>query len=521
MNRIVLYTVLMLGVIASAAFGATQQTASAVKSDADQVRELDEKLEQIKKGSAELERLLRLAARAKEVLENIPAVETVENTPQLDKIRAKSLSNMFREASKIAIPSTVKIMAHSRASRIEIQKGVIPRNLPGLSTAPADSMGTGVIIDPKGIVLTNNHVIIGASDVDVELPDGRKYVVKDVKTDPQTDLAVLWLDTNETLPYLPFGDSDDLDIGDWVLAIGNPFDLDSTVSAGIISAKGRSIKKMQRGDLLQTDATINPGNSGGPLINLDAQIIGINTAIASQSGGSQGIGFAIPSSTAKWVASQLITNGTVIRAYLGVRTDSINAESAKQLGVEPRHGVVVIHVAEGSPSDKGGVKRDDVILTFDGKSVNTTEELQKVVEKADVNTQHTLSIVREKVKGEIKLHIAKMPDNPEDNKSLIGPSADHHTDGRLGIQVITLTPEFAARMRIGESYGVVVLNVIHGSIADRAGFKNGMVIVKIDDLVIENAKDYIAARKRGPLSDGFDFDVVTPEGNRRITVKSR
>ena len=521
MSRILLYTLLFLGFLTSTTFGATTQTASATKSDAELVRTLDEKLEQIKKESAELERLIRIAARAKDVLEKIPAVEKVENTPQLDKIRARSLSNVFREASKKAIPSTVKVMTHSRASRIEIQKGVIPRNIPGLSTTPADSMGTGVLIDPKGIVLTNNHVILGARDVDVELPDGRKFIVKDVKTDPQTDLAVLWLDTSETLPYLPFGDSDYLDIGDWVLAIGNPFDLDSTVSAGIISAKGRSIKKMQRGDLLQTDATINPGNSGGPLINLDAQIIGINTAIASQSGGSQGIGFAIPSSTAKWVASQLITNGTVIRAYLGVRTDVINSETAKQLGVEPRRGVVVIHIAEDSPGDKGGIKRDDVILAFDGKPVNTTEELQKVVEKADVNAQHTLSIVREKVKGEIKLHIAKMPDNLENEKGLIGPSADHHTDGKMGLQVLSLTPAIAASMRIGESFGVVVLSVVPGSVADRAGFKTGMVIVKIDDLVIENAKDYEAARKRGPLSDGFDFDVVTPDGKRRISVKGR
>ncbi|MGL6195255.1 MAG: PDZ domain-containing protein, partial [Thermoguttaceae bacterium] len=317
-----------------------------------------------------------------------------------------------------------------------------------------------------------------------------------------------------------FGDSDALDIGDWVLAIGNPFSLDSTVSAGIISAKGRSLQKVQRGDFLQTDASINPGNSGGPLINLQGEVVGINTAIASASGGNQGIGFAIPSNTAKWVVAQLIGKGRVTRAYLGVSTRSIDADLATKLGVAPRQGVLVDVVHDGTPSDAGGVKRNDVIISFDGQQVSSNEELQKVVERADTSAKHKLAIIRDKVKGEITLSVKELPDNFEEvGSKLLGSKPKPYSDNRVGIMVAELEPEvIASRFGIKATSGVTIINVNPSSVADRCGLKQGMVIEKIDDITISTTKDYTAAMNRGPLSGGFNFEVATPDGNKKIEV---
>ncbi|MCL2305770.1 MAG: trypsin-like peptidase domain-containing protein [Planctomycetaceae bacterium] len=493
----------------------TEQAAAVIK-------ELEEKLAEAKRDIAELQRTLRAAANAKKTMEELKlsAPQDTGTGPEVDLIRAQSLSNVFREASKKVIPATVKVQGRSQRPTINIGPGVIQRNQPGLPTPPADSMGTGVIIDSKGIVLTNNHVVSSSRQVDVELADGRKFNVIDVKEDPRTDIAVLWLNSREPLPTAAFGDSDALDIGDWVLAIGNPFDLDSTVSAGIISAKGRTLKKVERGDFLQTDASINPGNSGGPLINLHGEIVGINTAIASATGSNQGIGFAIPSNSAKWITNQLITNGRVIRAYLGVDTTLITADMARDLGVGPRQGVVVTRVFEDTPGEKGGIKRDDVILAFNGIPVSTPEELDKLVERANVNEQHTLSMMRAKKKGEIKLSIDEMPVGFSPTKSLLGERAKPHNDGPIGLLVLEFTQEMASRYQIKADSGVMIMSVIPGSLADRAGLKQGMVVEQIDTVKIETTQDYIAARKRGPLSEGFDFHVVTPDGKKTIIIRN-
>ena len=504
-----------LGIIFPVYVCAQEQTAEQA---VDVIKQLEEKLAEARTDIAELQRTLRIAASAKKVLEELSTSAEKGNGPEVDLIRANSLSNVFRESSKKVIPATVKVLGRSRRPPVDIGQGVIPRNQPGLPSPPADSMGTGVIIDAKGIVLTNNHVISNSRQVDVELPDGRKFNVIDVKDDPRTDLAILWLNSNEPLPTAGFGDSDQLDIGDWVLAIGNPFELDSTVSAGIISAKGRTLKKVERGDFLQTDASINPGNSGGPLINLKGEIIGINTAIASQTGASQGVGFAIPSNSAKWIANQLVTNGRVIRAYLGIDTAPITADMYKDLGVGPRQGVIVTRVFEETPGEKGGIKRDDVILAFNGIPVNTPEELGKYVERASVSEQHTLSVVRAKQKGEIKLSIEEMPAGFTPTKSLLGEKPKPHSDGPIGLMIVQLTQEMASKYQIKADSGVMIMSVLPGSLSDKAGLKVGTVIEQIDTIKIESPQDYIAARKRGPLNEGFDFDVVTPEGKKKITI---
>jgi serine protease Do len=233
-----------------------------------------------------------------------------------------------------------------------------------------------------------------ADDVVVRFADGSELKVSEVKTDPLSDLAVVKVDTKEQLPAARLGDSSALNIGDWVIAIGSPFELEATVSAGIISGKGRGIEKIRRGKLLQTDAAINPGNSGGPLVNLEGEVVGINTAIASSSGGYQGIGFAIPISRAKWVSEELVRHGAVRRAYLGIRIDELTPESAKKLQVAVRAGAYVVDVVANSPAEEAGVKTNDVIVEFAGVRVHGPRDLQDEVEQKPVDSRQQVKLLR-------------------------------------------------------------------------------------------------------------------------------
>ena len=252
-----------------------------------------------------------------------------------------------------------------------------------------------MIIDAKGIILTNYHVVEGADEVLVELSDGKQFRAADVKADEQSDLAVLRIKADHSLPAATLGDSDKLEIGDWVLAIGHPFDLDLTVSSGIISGKARMLPSGRRADFLQTDAAINPGNSGGPLVNLDGEVVGINTAIASNSGGYQGVGFAIPANLAKWVTRQLIEKGSVQRAYLGVRIEEIRAEKAEELGVAPGKGVLIAEVFPDTPAAKAGLRKSDRILKFAGHEVHNPRQLQELVEQTELGTSQAAQIIRD------------------------------------------------------------------------------------------------------------------------------
>ena len=236
-------------------------------------------------------------------------------------------------------------------------------------------------------MLTNNHVVRGADEVTVVLKDGREFKATDIKTDPASDLAVLRLEGAKDLPAATLGNSDEMEVGDWVLAIGCPFGLEQTVSAGIISGKGRELESNNHDQFLQTDAAINPGNSGGPLVNLDGQVIGINTAIATNSGGYQGIGFSIPINTAKWVMKQLLSNGKVTRAYLGVQLEELNADLASKLGTKVNEGVLVADVVADSPAAAAGLHDGDVIVSFDGTAVHNGRELRDLVEQSAIGSK--------------------------------------------------------------------------------------------------------------------------------------
>ena len=334
-----------------------------------------------------------------------------------DAIRhAKALSLAFRQAAESTMPSVVTLIAKTKPrfnrSREDLREllddprfrrmvpdGELPSENPEEGSAddiPAipTQIGAGVIIDASGVILTNNHVVQDADEIIVRMQDGQEFKVTDVKTDPLSDLAVVTIKPKKKLKPARLGDSSKLNIGDWVIAIGSPFELEATVSAGIISGKGRGIDKIQRGKLLQTDAAINPGNSGGPLVNLDGEVVGINTAIATSNGGYQGIGFAIPSNRVKWIARELRTHGRVRRAFLGIRIDELTPDAARKLGLAARSGVYVKEVINGSPAEAAGLKTNDVIVEFAGERVLGPRDLQDVVEQKPIDSQQEFKVMR-------------------------------------------------------------------------------------------------------------------------------
>lgn len=335
---------------------------------------------------------------------------------------ARSLSHAFRIAAEDAGPSVVTIRskfqlnrdARAAAMNELLQdprfRGLFPDGqppLPGEGVEPGfgEQVGSGVVIDKSGVILTNNHVVEDADEVTVRFPDGSELTATEIQTDPSSDLAILRVANAEPLAAAKLGDSEALEIGDWVIAIGSPFELEATVSAGIISGKGRGIDKIRRGKLLQTDAAINPGNSGGPLVNLEGEVIGINTAIASNSGGYQGIGFAIPINRGKWVASELLEHGKVRRAYLGIRIGELTAQAAKQLKLSARAGVWVLATVPGSPADEAGITNDDVIVEFAGTPVRSPGDLQDVVEQKPIGSTQEVIVLRrgERIQRQVKM----------------------------------------------------------------------------------------------------------------------
>jgi len=273
----------------------------------------------------------------------------------------------------------------------------------------SNQVGSGVIVDGDGLILTNNHVVQNADQVLVRLADGREFEATDIRTDPMSDLAVLRIKDAGMLRPAKLGDSSKLAIGDWVIAIGSPFNLEATVSAGMISGKGRGISQIRRGSLIQTDAAINPGNSGGPLVNLDGEVVGINTAIASRSGGYQGIGFAIPVNRAKWVSRELLDHGSVRRAFLGIRISELLPDEARRLGRPARSGVHVVRVIADGPADKAGFKVDDIIIDFAGIIVRRPRDLQDAVEQKPLESKQKVKVYRDGMIATLEVKLGALP----------------------------------------------------------------------------------------------------------------
>jgi serine protease Do len=377
--------------------------------------------------------------------------------------------------------------------------------------------GSGFIIDPKGVIVTNHHVVAGADEVVVELRDGRKFVSHDIKSDPKTDLAVIRIESKEPLPYLTFGDSSEMEIGDGVLAVGAPFGLTGTVTHGIISAKGRSLHLNMYEDFLQTDAAINPGNSGGPLVNLRGEVIGVNSAIKSRSGGFQGIGLAIPSNMARDVTDQLLKNGVVHRGYLGVQIKDLDPEVAARLGVDKQKGVLVARVFDGSPAARAGLKDGDVITMLAGKPIENGRDLQSVVAGLTLNKPVTVTVLRDGERRELSVTVAEQPSEfgvAGDFKQQ-GPEAEKQAEelDRLGVEVADLTPELAKQFGYKESVkGVVVTKVQPDSPAADAGLQRGMLLVKVDKKAVKDSATLREALVKAPLDKGVLLQVRNTEG---------
>jgi len=354
------------------------------------------------------------------------------------------------------------------------------------------ALGSGFIISADGHIVTNRHVVGDASKVEVTLQSGDKYTAKIVGKDARTDLAVLKIDAGKQLPYVNFGDSSAAEIGDWVVAVGNPFGLGGSVTTGTISARGRDIHTGQFDDFLQIDAPINRGNSGGPTFNLRGEVIGINTAIYSPNGGSVGIGFAVPSNVAKTVVTQLEEHGKVDRGWLGVQIQEVSPAIASSLGLKNDHGALVAMVTPDSPGAAAGLKQGDVILGFNGNDVTKMRDLPRFVSSEAPGSKATLTVWRDGKESQLDLKLGEMPENPQvasaDRNDEAQPSDDRAS--AMGLHLAPLTRDLRGELHLGSSvHGVVVTGVDNGSLADNLGLSRGDVIMSINQQPANSPKE--------------------------------
>ena len=353
------------------------------------------------------------------------------------------------------------------------------------------SLGSGFFIDKEGYIVTNNHVIENADKIKVKSKDGKEYSAEIVGRDAKTDIALIKVKSRRDFRAVKWGDSDALKVGEWVVAIGSPFGLEHTVTAGIVSAKGRVIGSGPYDDFIQTDASINPGNSGGPLINMKGEVIGINTAIVSRSGGNVGIGFAIPINLARGIIEQLKASGTVTRGWLGVSIQSLTPELGEYYGVKDGKGALVGEVFEGDPADKAGIKPKDVVIEVDGDKIEDSRDLSQKIAEIRVGEQITIKVVRGGKEHTFRVEIDKRTEGKED---LALQQPKEETD--LGMTVSALTRELARRLNISETEGVVVVGVEQDGPADKADVQEGDLILEIDHKPIKTLEDYQSQIKK-------------------------
>ena len=371
------------------------------------------------------------------------------------------------------------------------------------------SLGSGFIIDREGHILTNNHVIEGASEIRVRLSTDKEFPADLIGRDPKTDLALIKIKSWKDLPVVALGDSDKLEIGEWVMAIGNPFGLAQTVTVGIVSAKGRVIGSGPYDDFIQTDASINPGNSGGPLFNLKGEVVGINTAIVAT---GQGIGFAIPINVAKEILPQLQKKGKVTRGGIGVYVQKLTPDLAKSFNLDQSKGALVADVIPGSAAEAGGIRRGDIIVKFNGKDIDEMNELPRLVASTPVGKEVAVVILREGKPLTLKLKVGELQEEAQ-------PSPAEKTKFELGMSVQEITPEMARQLRMGELGGVVVTQVEPGSAADEAGIQRGDVIREINGQAIRKSSDYQAAMAKIKKEEVVRFLVKRAERSLYVTLR--
>jgi serine protease Do len=440
----------------------------------------------------------------------------------------QSLQDAFVQVAQAVKPAVVNIATTQKPRPSERRRGQVPPSFQGpfreffgdefferfFGEQPQreqHSLGSGVIVDKRGYILTNNHVIERADEIEVRLSDKRKFKATVVGKDPKTDLAVIKVDATGDLPVAKLGDSEKIRIAEWVMAIGNPFGLDQTVTVGVVSAVGRSdVGITTYEDFIQTDASINPGNSGGPLVNMAGEVIGINTAIVAT---GRGIGFAIPVNMAREVKDRLIAQGRVVRGWLGIGIQDLTEELATQFGVKPEDGVLVGNVMKDGPAEKGGLKTGDIIQEFNNTKIANVRQLQREVAQSPVNTPATVKVLREKQSLSLTVVLGEQP-----SEVAAGPGeSPTEAAERFGFSVQDLTPELREHLKIPAGEGVVVSGVEDGGPAARAGVRPGDVITEVNRERVRSVADF--TRALGQMRRGSNLLLlVQREGNSRFAV---
>jgi serine protease Do len=372
------------------------------------------------------------------------------------------------------------------------------------------SLGSGFLIDKEGFIVTNNHVVEGADEIQVRLTNGDEFDAELVGRDPKTDLALIRIDQSGDLEPLPWGDSETLEVGQWVVAIGSPFGLEQTVTAGIVSAKGRVIGAGPYDDFIQTDASINPGNSGGPLLDLDGRVVGINTAIVAS---GQGIGFAIPINLARNIVEQLKETGEVSRGWLGVGIQDLNEELKGYYDVSRDEGVLVTEIYEGQPAAEAGIKPGDVIISVDGEPVADARGLSSLIAGLEVGKKTRIKLVRD---GKEKTLTVTLGRRSEGEQVVTGGAPDKESSGELGLGLADLTPQLAERLGYDKTTGVVVSRVEPGSKAEDAGFMRGDLILEMNRKPMESVDDLKMWIDRLEPGDEVRFLIRRPRAGLNV-----
>jgi serine protease Do len=432
----------------------------------------------------------------------LAAPAAAAETPEGALVGLPSLAPVVEKAEPAVVHISAKKVVKGNKSRLNRGPFGGPEDLFDRFLGPGQrpdrketSLGSGFIFDQAGYIITNNHMVEGAEDVVVRLSSGEEIHADIIGRDPKTDLALLKLKKEAKYPFLALGDSDKLKIGDWVVAIGNPYDLDHTVTTGILSARGRSIGAGPYDDFLQTDASINPGNSGGPLLNLAGEVIGINTAIvADNGGGSVGIGFAIPTNMAKKVVDQLKDGGRVVRGWIGVVITKVTPDLARSFGLEKPAGALISEVDPEGPS-ANKARHDDIVLKFDGHDIKDWRDLSPIVAGTPVGKKVKMQVFRDKKEVTLDLTVAELKEDPVDSAS----GAAGNGPEKLGLTLREITPEVASRQNLTQREGLLITDVDSGSAAAESGLSAGDIIVEIDSKPVKTRSDYnkaVAGKKK-------------------------
>lgn len=458
------------------------------------------------------------------------AIESVHADADRQQLKhVRDLSAAFQEVTKSIIPSVVNIRSirkvefNSRSRRSPspgrdpferfFEPHLQPRNAPDMRPFVQRGLGSGLIVSNEGYIVTNNHVVARSDQITVALSDDRVFDAKVVGTDEKTDLAVLKISASDLTPA-KLGDSASVSAGEWVLAMGNPFGLSQTVTAGIISAKGRANMGIaEYEDFIQTDAAINPGNSGGPLVNLAGQVIGINTAIASQSGGHQGVGFAIPSNMVKQIMDAIINNGKVVRGWLGVLIQDFNQDLANSFGFDGSGGVLVGDVVDDGPADQSGLEPGDIVVRFSGNDIETMNQFRNQIAATKPGERAGIEIVRSGKLMKFNVEIGELQSKSFQAQSPADPE-------NLGMRLQNITPDVAESLRLkGDAQGVVVTQVESGGIAEKAGIRPGDIIIAMEGVGFGNLSELRSVLAQHDLAEGVRMRVKTKGMQRFVFLK--